>query len=105
MYYIVSMRHTHKRDKYITLWGPDSAGYHFSREMSGLYETAEPGYHDSHDNMPISKELADSLFTPVIYEGKPKHMILNNAHTWNRLGLKWVKSDLVREVPYTPQKP
>lgn len=95
-YYIVCMAHTLKGDKYITLWGPDNAGYHFSREMSGLYNEPQKGYHDSEINLPITQALAESLFTCVTYEGKQKHMILNNAHSWNRLGLAWHKGQLIR---------
>lgn len=96
IYRIVSMKHTNKRDKYITLWGPNDAGYHFSREMAGVYYGYVPGYHESEGNMPVTEELAQSLFQKVIYDGKEKHMIPNNRHSWDLLQLKWYRGVLVR---------
>jgi hypothetical protein len=95
---IVSMKHTGKRDTYITLWGPDDAGYHFSKEMSGVYHGYVPGYHDSEGNMPITEEKAESLFIKVDYEGKEKHMIPNCKAVWEALGLKWTKQGLRRNI-------
>lgn len=88
MYYIVSLTHTIPTDKYITLWGPNNAGYHFSKQLSGLYLEPEKGYHDSEGNMPITAELADSLFQRVDYFGEIKDMIPNNARSWQALGVK-----------------
>lgn len=96
-YRIVSLMHTHKKDKYITLWGPENAGYHYSKEMSGIYDGYEQGYHDQNGNMPITEEFAGLLFTPVNYEGKEKHMILNTANNHNKLGLVWKKGELVKD--------
>ncbi|MCE7039171.1 hypothetical protein [Dyadobacter sp. CY312] len=96
-YRIVSMKHTLKNDRFITLWGPNDAGYHWSKEMSGIYEGYVPGYHESERNMPITEEFANILFKPVNYEGKEKHMILNTISNTNKLGLKWVKGKLVKE--------
>jgi hypothetical protein len=96
-YRIVSMKHTHKKDKFITLWGPNNAGYHWSKEMSGVYEGYEPGYHESERNTPITEELAESLFTKANHEGKEKHMILNTISNAKKLGLKWIKGELTRE--------
>jgi len=97
-YRIVSMKHTGKSDKFITLWGPNDAGYHFSKELSGIYDGYEPGYHDSEGNMPIPEELAQRLFINVNYEGKEKHMIPNCKAVWDELNLKWTKSGLRRNI-------
>ena len=97
-YYIVSLKHTQKRDAYITLWGPNNAGYNFSKEMSGIYITPEKGYTDSENAMPITVELGDSLFMPVKYDGQDKNMIPNCKAVWNVLNVKWVKGELKRII-------
>lgn len=52
-YYVVSLKHTHKKDKYITLWRPDNAGYCWSLKSAGIYRGYEDGYHKSEGNIPI----------------------------------------------------
>lgn len=96
-YRIVSMKHTDKKDSFITLWGPNDAGYHFSEEMSGLYNGYVPGYHDSDDNMAVLNDRIKTLFIDVTYEGKPKRMIPNCKAVWDELGLKWSAKGLRRK--------
>lgn len=94
MYYIISLTHTNKSDKYITLWRPNNKGYCYSKENAGIYETPKEGYHDSEDNMPISKEQADKLFVSLPYEGEEKLMIINTKAVWEVLGVKMGKNGL-----------
>lgn len=96
-YRIVCMKHTGKKDSFITLWGPNDAGYHFSQEMSGVYDGYVPGYHDSDYNMPVSEDRLKKLFIDVVYEGKPKRMIPNCKAVWDELGLKWTAKGLRRK--------
>lgn len=37
--YIVSLTHTMRHEKYVTLWRPNNSGYCYSKEMAGFYET------------------------------------------------------------------
>ena len=56
-YYIVSLKHTHKRDKYVTLWRPDNKGYCWPLSLAGRYQGYEDGYHnhglDEDLNIPV----------------------------------------------------
>lgn len=52
-YYVISLEHTGKKDKYITLWRPENRGYAYPLELSGRYNGYEAGYHNSEDNVPI----------------------------------------------------
>jgi len=98
-YYIISLKHTEKRDEYITLWRPNNAGYCYSKESAGTYEIPEKGYHDSDDNMPLSEEKADKLFIIANYDGTEKHMIPNCSAVWKQLGIKITKKgDLIRSI-------
>lgn len=96
MSYIISLTHTNKRDKYITLWRPNNAGYCFSKEMAGIYPEPEKGYHDSADNMPIEESMADALFLWLPYDGVPKQMIPNAPAIWDVLKVKMTPDGLKR---------
>ncbi|MCX6217651.1 hypothetical protein [Spirosoma sp.] len=92
-YYVLSLYHTTSKDSHILLWGPDNAGYVLSKQYAGLYEELTPGYHDSERSMPISKLLADTLFTLVQREGQDREMIPNTPEVWAALGLKADKKE------------
>jgi len=94
--YIISLTHTMRHEKYITLWRPKNAGYCYSRELAGFYEKPKYGYHDNDQNMPISQEEANELFEEVLYEGVLKMMIPNNKETWEKLDVKMTKNGLVK---------
>lgn len=94
MYYIISLLHTNKHDKYITLWRPNNAGYCQTRESAGLYDTIEKGYHDSEPNMPISDIDAERLFIELNYNGELKHVIPNCKAIWDDIGVKMTQNGL-----------
>ena len=94
--YIVSLTHTMRHEKYITLWRPNNAGYCYSKEMAGFYENPEYGYHDNDDNMPISEDEANKLFQELPYDGVLKMMIPNTKESWAKLGVKMTKNGLVK---------
>ena len=68
-YFIVSLKHTHKRDKYITLWRHKNAGYCWAIELAGQYEGYENNYHnsgcDEDLNVPVPVELVTEKYCTV----------------------------------------
>ena len=96
-YRIISLNHTHKRDKWITLWGANNAGYHYSKEMSGMYDGYRSGYHDSEGNLPITEEFANTLFEWLDYYGTFKWLIPNNVQNRKILGVHYVKGELTKK--------
>ncbi len=94
--YIVSLKHTMRGEKYITLWRPNNSGYCYSKENSGFYENPMLGYHDNDSNVPITEEQAKELFKEVLYDGVPKMMIPNTKESWKKLGVKMTKDGLVK---------
>jgi len=96
MYYIISLTHTMRHENYLTLWRPKNAGYCYSKEAAGVYETPEKGYHDSDINMPILVEDAEKLFKKTPYDSKEKDMIPNNKSTWKILKTKMTRDGLVK---------
>ena len=94
--YILSIDHTHKSEKFMTLWRPNNQGYCYSKENAGFYLEPKEGYHDNEGNMPITELLANELFKILPYEGVLKEMIPNNKESWDKLGLKISKKGLKR---------
>ncbi len=96
MFYIISLKHTYKGEQYLSLWRDKNAGYVYAKEGAGLYETPEPGYHDSDTNMPISEDEANKLFvkTPNDIYGAFVHLIPNTKPVWEALGVKMTKRGL-----------
>lgn len=104
-YYVVSLAHTYHHEQHLTLWGPDNAGYHFSKERAGQYDAPKEGYHNSEGNIPIPVEQLDPFFKPVDYHGQPLHMIPVTDELLRLLGAKRSKKlrHLIRIKPYEPQ--
>lgn len=57
-YYVVSLKHTNKKDKFFTLWRPANAGYCWPLSLAGMYDGYEDHYHRTtdQDNVPIKVE-------------------------------------------------
>lgn len=49
--YIFSIKHTPERDKFVTFWGPNNAGYAYTLERAGIYTLSavleKPTYYDN----------------------------------------------------------
>lgn len=94
MYRIISLAHTDKSDKFITLWRPNNSGYCYSKSMAGIYENPVKGYHDSDSNMPITVEQADKLFIEGKYDNETRMMIPNCKQVWEVLNVKMTTEGL-----------
>lgn len=98
MYYIISLKHTHKTDKFITLWGPDNKGYCCSLDNAGVYSEIKEGYHNSEgDSIPFPVGHLDGLFidSKVDSQGTIKKCIPNCKQVWDFLNLKMTKRGLI----------
>jgi hypothetical protein len=73
-YYIVSLKHTSKKDKYLTLWRPDNKGYCWPMSLAGVYEDYEPGYHNDEGNTPVPP---GALWKFIIYDEEHRPCIKN----------------------------
>lgn len=99
-FFIISLRHTHRSDPYMTLWRPNDAGYCYAKENAGTYDEPKKGYHDNEDNMPISADF-DYFMTvknPKYCgtEGGTRLMIPNCQAVWDEIGIKLTKKGFVR---------
>lgn len=96
-FYIISLRHTNKKDSYMTLWRPEDKGYCYAKEHAGIYDVPKKGYHDNEDNMPISIDC-DLFMTvfDVMDNGKAVRRIPNCKAVWDQIGVKLTKNGLIR---------
>ena len=95
-YFLISMKHTHPDDKFLTFWGPGNHGYTLIKEECGEYEDLEEGYHNSEHTLPVEKEKMENLFSMFRYGTERKMMVPNCESTWRQLGLKLTENGLRR---------
>ena len=90
-YIVLSLKHTFRRHKAITLWRPDDSGYCWTLDRAGIYPEEQVlkhlGYYNSgHDDVAVPLDLATSLVREVEYDTKDFGICLpNNAATWKVL--------------------
>jgi hypothetical protein len=90
MFYIISLKHTHPDDAYMTLWGPYNIGLCHATEIAGVYPMPKKGYHDSDENFPVSIKTVTNLLVESEMNGRgwKKHFIPNTKETWKALGFE-----------------
>ncbi len=97
-FYVISVHHTHRPDKYITLWAPDNKGYVLRTNTAGKYSDecvrASLGYYNSGcSNIAVPCTVLDALTatadprdfcgaTPV---AQPFLVVLNTRANWKAL--------------------
>lgn len=90
-YIVISLKHTHRRHKAITLWRPDDKGYCWTLDRAGRYEEPQVlehlGYYNSGcSNIAVPLALVQRLAREVEYDTKEFGDCLpNNSKTWKQL--------------------
>lgn len=103
-YIVLSLKHTKRRDKAITLWRPDDAGYCWTLEPSGVYTEAEimghlAYYNSGCSNVAVPAELVIDLCETVEYETQQIGLCLpNRAGVWSKL-----LAAVITPTPYEPR--
>jgi len=88
---VISLKHTFRRHKAITLWRPDDRGYCWKLESAGRYDEARIlnhlGYYNSGcADIAVPFELAERLAQQVEYDTREFGICLpNNSATWRCL--------------------
>lgn len=106
-FYVVSVGHTKREDRYITFWRADDAGYSYPLSWSGKYEreriAGNLGYYNDGDrNIAVPCRVVDPLAVPpepgrIDNDAGP--VVVNNAANWLRLLAATI------EKPKHPPKP
>ena len=101
---VLSLKHTHRRHKAITLWRADDSGYCWKLSSAGAYDEARVlrrlGYYNSGcSNIAVPADLVDRLSCEVEYDTKELGICLpNNAGTWAQL-----LACVIRPADYEPK--
>ena len=90
-YIVISLKHTHRRHKAVTLWRPDDRGYCWRLESAGIY--GEPrvlehlGYYNSGcSNIAVPLDVVRHLVRDVEYDtGEFGICLPNDRATWHAL--------------------
>jgi len=99
MYYIISLKHTQKGDKYITLWRTDNSGYCYAQDQAGQYSEIIENYHNCKgDSLPFPVDFLNGFFinSDIVSKNQVKKCIPNCKQVWDILKLKMTKAGLVQ---------
>jgi len=114
-YYVISVKHTWRGDRYITVWGPDDRGYRLRLNKAGRYSEdrvrAHLGYYNSgHSDIAVPVEVCERLHAigderdfdgadPAV--GAPR-VLLNIADVWSTLILHAIEPPPYKVQPQYP---
>jgi hypothetical protein len=106
-YYIVSLKHTHRNDRYVTLWKPNDRGYCFRTTNAGRYaeETVRASlrYYNSGSSIAVPCDVIDSRQVMTTaddqFDGPDGPAFLNTAANWKLLLANVIEAPLYQPEP------
>lgn len=94
-FYVISVKHSYKRDRYITFWRPDDKGYCYRLPKAGKYARARVmdhlGYYNTGEsgNIAVPVDVVDRMTvmtTPADrLDGEDGPAVLNTIANWRKL--------------------
>jgi hypothetical protein len=107
VFYVVSLKHTHRRDRYITFWRPDDRGYAYPLSWSGKYPREHVAAHLGYYNtgcaaIAVRCEAVDPLAVdpePGMVDGDAGPVVLNNAANWKVLLANTIEQPRYKPAP------
>ena len=89
-YYVISLNHTRRSDRYITLWRPDDKGYAYPTPWAGRYAREHVLAHLSYYNsgnctVAVPCEVLDAVAVPPaprMIDGDAGPVVLNTRANW-----------------------
>ena len=105
-HYVISLKHTLRNDRYITIWRPDDKGYCWALSRAGKYQRenvmAHLGYYNSGcSNVAVPCEVLDAVAVPPIpghHDNDAGPCIENTRANW-----ALILENLIAEPQYKPQ--
>lgn len=117
-YYVISVHHTHRQDRYITIWAADNRGYRVRLQMSGRYTEAcirnSPGYYNSGcGNIAVPCHVVDAIAaeadpkefdSPLPDDALPR-VVMNTRANWKTLIANVIAAPQYPVLPEFPGAP
>lgn len=90
-FYIVSVQHTKRRDRYITFWRPDNKGYTYPLSWAGKYSRNTvlnnlDYYHQGTDTLSVDAGAIEKIAVepnPGVIDGDAGPVVLNSKRNWD----------------------
>jgi hypothetical protein len=107
-FYIISLKHSHKRERYITFWRPDDKGYCWKLSLAGKYGRANVmahlGYYNSGcSNIAVPCSVVDALTVMTapadMIDGPDAPAVLNTPAKWRKLMAAVIQPPLYQMKP------
>ncbi|MFC0667074.1 hypothetical protein ACFSKY_22745 [Azotobacter chroococcum] len=92
-FYVVSLKHTKRRDRYITVWRPDDKGYCYPLPWAGFYPESRirqslDYYNNGCTDVAVPCGVLDQIAIPPMpgeIDNDAGPMVPNNAESWCRI--------------------
>ncbi len=106
-YYIVSLKHTRREDRYISFWRDRDAGYAYPLSWAGQYDAERvlerpQYYHNQDTTIAVRCELVDALGVapiPGLIDGDAGPVVPNTPESWKVVH----EGKVVIEEPYAQE--
>lgn len=104
--YVISVHHTHREDRYITVWAPDDKGYRWALSRAGKYSKDHVMkhlgyYHSGCANVAVPCTVLDSVAVPPIkghHDNDTGPCVENTRANW-----KLILANLIGPTQYPPE--
>lgn len=105
-FYIVSVMHTLRRDRYITVWRPNDSGYAYPLSWAGKYSESNVRenlsyYNSGCSNVAVPCHVLDYLAIPPmpgVIDNDAGPVVPNSAESWRR-----ILANLIAEPAHAPR--
>jgi hypothetical protein len=92
-FYVVSIAHTRREHRYITVWRPENNGYAWPLSWAGRYSESRimsslDYYHNGSESIAVSCITLDQLAVPVIpgtVDNNAGPVVMNTKENWDRI--------------------
>jgi hypothetical protein len=91
-YYVISVKHTQREHKYITVWRTDNCGYCWPLSWAGKYPESlvmsKLSYYNDGGNVIVPCDALDSIAVPPLVgeiDNNAGPCVLNNRPNWQKI--------------------
>lgn len=91
--YVISVQHTQRRDRYVTIWRPDDKGYCWALSRAGKYSLEHvmnhPGYYNTGcSNIAVACSVLDAIAVDPIpghHDNDAGPCVQNTRENWGKI--------------------